>query len=72
MEAIETIMVQENRLELTMYIEKKSLVSFCSDEPDVRAHMYLFVLYRKVPATYIYIYIGICMMYSTMDYNNIH
>ena len=30
--------------------------SFCSDQPDVRAHMYLFALYRKVPATYIYIY----------------
>ena len=30
--------------------------SFCSDHPNVRAHMYLFALYRKVPATYIYIY----------------
>ncbi len=54
MEAIETIMVQKNRLELTMYIEK--MVSFCSDEPDVRAHMYLFVLNRKIPATYINIF----------------
>ena len=31
-------------------------LSCCSDEPHVRAHMYLFALYRKVPATYIYIY----------------